>query len=116
MISYLAVVTADSAEIDAIVEGATATTPLEVDALYELLTTKTRLYGRRHATLKWRGPGGAHVYVDLRATFVRVTQSSTGGDAVIDVLIDVIGVLTDAGLNVWDPQQRRWFPGSPALR
>ncbi len=115
-ITYFAVATADPALVDALVGGTAHAeiAALDVEALYDVFQVKTRLYGRRHATLKWRGNGGGHVYVDLRPTYVRVTQSSTGDDGVIDVIVDVMAALTDEGLNVWDPQQGRWFPGSPA--
>ncbi len=115
-IVYFAVATADPALVDALVDGtAQPDAALDVEAMYAVFKLRTRLYGRRHATLKWRGNAGGHVYVDLRPTHVRVTQSSGGDDAVIDVLIDVMDVLVEAGLNIWDPQQSRWVPGSPAV-
>jgi hypothetical protein len=55
----------------------------------------------------------SYVFVDLSPTCVLVTQGTGGGDGGIDVIIDLVSALNGAGVNVYDPQQGSWFPGSP---
>lgn len=114
-ISYFGVATADHTRIGPLVEG----TPqpdiplLDVDALYQVLTSKTMLAGPRNATLRWEDDEGGYVFVDLSPTCALVTQGTGGGEGVIDVIIDLVSALHGTGVNVYDPQQGSWFPGSP---
>ena len=114
-ISYYGLATADRTRIGALVEGNTQSDvpPLDVDGLYQTLTTRTSLRGPKNATLRWEDDEGGYVFVDLSPTCVLVTQGTGGGEGGIDVIIDLVGALNGVGVNVYDPQQGSWFPGSP---
>jgi hypothetical protein len=114
-INYYGVATADRERIGPLVEGTAqpGVPPLDVAALYRTLTTRTPLRGPENATLRWEDDEGGYVFVDLSPTCVLVTQGTGGSDYGVDVIIDVTSALQDAGVNVYDPQQGSWFPGSP---
>jgi hypothetical protein len=114
-INYFGIATADPTRIGALVEGNRQDDipALDVERLYETLTTRTRLRGPKNATLRWQDEEGGYVFVDLSPTCVLVTQGTGGGEDGVDVIIDLVSELNGAGLNVYDPQQGSWFPGSP---
>jgi hypothetical protein len=114
-ISYYGVTTTDPTRIGPLVEGAVQLDipPIDVPALYRALTTRTQLRGPEHGTLKWEDSNGGYIFVDLSPTCALVTQGTGGDDEGIDVIIDIVGELHAAGVNVYDPQQGSWFPGSP---
>jgi outer membrane biosynthesis protein TonB len=114
-ISYYGVTTTDPTRIGPLVEGAVQLDipPIDVPALYRALTTRTRLRGPEHGTLKWEDSSGGYIFVDLSPTCALVTQGTGGGDDGFDVMIDIVSTLHAAGVNVYDPQQGSWFPGSP---
>lgn len=114
-ISYVAVATDDRAKIRPLLEERLqeGVPPLDVSALYRLLTTRTRVRGPENATLRWEDGDGGYVFVDLRKTHVEITQGTGGGDGSDNVVMILIDALNDAGLSVLDPQRGSWFPGSP---
>ena len=117
-INYYAVATADRTRIGPLVEGNRQDDipPLDVASLHRLLTLNTHLKGPPNSTLKWQDSEGGYVFVDLSPTVALVTQGTGGTDAVMDVMIDLVAVLNEAGLSIYDPQEGDWFPGSPVER
>jgi|GEM_PF-2316215 len=61
---------------------------------------------RETREFNWSGDG--FVQVMLTATDVTVEHGS-GGDALDDALSEVMNILQEAGLYVWDPQTSQWL-------
>lgn len=117
-IDYFGVRTADPKLVGTLVESKTpidGVPPIDVPAMHTLLTTKTSLRGKPGETLKFTC-NDSHVFLYLSPTSVQMNHN-TGGDFddIMDVLMDAQDVVMRAGLNLWDPQQGEWFPGSPVL-
>jgi hypothetical protein len=114
-INYYGVATSDPARIGLLVEGNPQDDIplLDVAALYRAFAKSTQLKGPPNSTLRWEDREGGYVFVDLSPTCALVTQGTGGSDVGIDIIIDVVQTLNGAGVNVWDPQQGKWFPGSP---
>ena len=111
-INYYGIRTADPARIGSLVEGNPdpAVPPIDVAAVRAALPG--RLKGPANGTLTWES-GESYVFVDVTPTCVLVTHNTGGDDDQIFIVMDITDALNRIGLNVWDPQQGRWFPGSP---
>ena len=116
-IDYFAVRTADRARIGDLVEGRAQPDiePIDVDAVRAAILAGSSLGGEPGTSLRWTGVS-SHVSVFVSPTSVQVNQGGAFEERVLDVMIDLISTLTRLGLNVWDPQQGSWYPGSPVLR
>ena len=106
-ISYYAIPTKDADALGSFIEGDGGDAPsLDAEATRAALRS-AGLKGDSDA-MKWE-QGNGYIYVSIGRSHVEVTHGSHGLDDMIDVLIDVLSVLTKRGLHVWDPQQGTWF-------
>lgn len=112
-INYFGIGTADAARVGSLVEGNPDpdVPPIDVAAVRTAMLS-CRLKGPANGTLKWES-GGSYVFVDVSPTCVLVTHNAGGDDDQLFVVMDITDALNRIGLNVWDPQQGTWFPGSP---
>jgi hypothetical protein len=113
-INYYGVATADPKQIGALVERVAQPNvpPLDVDGLRDKFT-KVGFTGAKTGTLKWEPSAGGYLYLDLSPTCALVTHNAGCSEDVLDKLLDVLWSLQQSGVNVYDPQQGKWFPGSP---
>jgi hypothetical protein len=112
-INYYGVATADPAKIGPLVEGNVDPEVPAIDiAAVRKAITAMGFKGRANGTLKWER-GNSYVFVDVTATCVLITHNTEGGDDQLFAIMDAQQAINSVGLNVWDPQQGSWFPGSP---
>ncbi len=114
---YFGVRTADSKRVGELVESRTPPAdlePIDVAAMRACLE-RARLKGGPGEPLTF-AKRGSHVTVHVSAASVQLDHSTSGDfDDIMDVVMEALATMTGAGLNVWDPQQGRWFSGSPVL-
>ena len=104
-ISYYGLPIRDKKAIGGIVEGRDHTHRIDVKKVRAALG-KTPVRGK--GQMKWES-GGDYVFVDILPNHVLVTHNTGRGSYQIEVVLDVLDMLRNAGLHVYDPQQGQWF-------
>ena len=114
---YFGVRTADQTRIGELVENRTPPAdipPIDVEAMRTLLE-RAWVKGAPGEPMRFE-KNGSQVTVYISAASVQLAHTNSGDfDDIMDVVMEVQMTMTGAGLNVWDPQQGSWFPGSPVL-
>lgn len=113
-IDYYGVTTADPARIVELAGGETVPdgiAPIDVRRICTLIEMTTKLRDA-HGELMFSGADGGYIQVHVAPTCVTIHTGVGDDDEVTSEMLELLQTLLDAGLNVWDPQQRTWFPGS----
>lgn len=116
-IDYFGVKTDDPKRVGELIEADTLPAdiqPIDTKALHAALT-KRGMKGELGGQLVYKR-NLSFVSVFIEPTCVQLNHNTAGDfDDIMDIVMDVQFAMIAAGLNVWDPQQGSWFPGSPVL-
>lgn len=116
-IDYFGVKTDDPNRVGELIEADTLPAdiePIDTEAIHAVLVARG-MTGKPGGQLTYqRNASFASVYI--KPTCVQLNHNTAGDfDDIMDIVMEVQFAMTNAGLNVWDPQDGSWFPGSPVL-
>lgn len=106
-IDYYAMNGRDRAEARSVFEKETTAPPLDLEAIHASLQ---RAFGSGggwdldRSGMRWRGPDGGWIDVDLEPSKVSIHHGTSGGERVVALLEGLLETLASAGLHVYDPQ------------